>query len=108
MRSGSAASLLPNSDGFGTGAQQQFLHAAWEVLSENELSPNSYVDGHFPAILKRLISFHPSAECTARAKDTFQSRAQQLIEERRVSALRDCDPLRSVGTVGTVDIFLDT
>jgi hypothetical protein len=88
MLSAGTASLLPNSDGFGTAARQQFLHATqWEVLSENELSLNSSVDGHFPAILKRLILFHPSAECSALAKDTFQSRARQLIEERRVSAL---------------------
>jgi hypothetical protein len=64
MLSAGTASLLPNSDGFGTGAQQQFVHATeWEVLSENELSLNSCVDGQFPAILKRLVSFHTSAEC---------------------------------------------
>ncbi len=61
-----------------------FMPHRGEVLSENDLSLNSRVDGQFPAILKRLISFHPTAECTACAKDTFQSRARQLIEERRV------------------------
>jgi hypothetical protein len=88
MVSGGTASLLPNSDGFGTVAQQQFPRATqWEALSDSELSLSSGVDGHFPTILKRLILFHPSAEYTALAKDTFQSRARQLIEERRVSAL---------------------
>jgi hypothetical protein len=88
MLSAGTASLLPNSNGLGTGAQQQFLHAAqWEVVSENELSLTSRVDGHFPAILKLPISFHTSAECTAPAKDEFQSRTRQLTEERTVSAL---------------------
>ena len=72
MVSGGTASLVPNSDGFGTAAQQQPPHATrWEVLSGNELSLNSGMDGRFPAILERLVSFHASPERTARLKDVF-------------------------------------
>jgi hypothetical protein len=53
-----ALHLSCHSDGFGTRAQQQFIHAAQrEVLSENAFSLNLPVDGHFPAVLKRLVSF---------------------------------------------------
>jgi len=76
MVGGGTASLLPNSDGFGTAAQQQVPHATqWEVLSENGLSLNSGFDGHFPAILERLVSSHAGPECTARVKDVFETAA---------------------------------
>jgi hypothetical protein len=72
MFSAGTASLVPNSDGFGTAARQQPPHATqWEVLSGNELSLNSGFEGRFPTILERLVSFHASPERTARLKGVF-------------------------------------
>jgi hypothetical protein len=73
MLSGGTAFLLPNSDGFGTRAQQQFIHATqWEVLSENAFSLNSPGDGHFPAVVKRLVLF--TSESALRVPKTRSNR----------------------------------